>query len=164
MKLAVFVLAVLKIGASPGDFEVKDADDHAAKLSALRGNGPALIVYEDKDASDQNAKFKERLGKLRDKDAAARKVKLVAIADVASWDFWPAKGFVKDALRDAGKKSGITVWADWTGAGRKALDAQSSRSNLVLVDAAGKVLWSSAGGLSASQEDDLLAKVKAAGS
>ncbi|MGZ3423473.1 MAG: YtfJ family protein [Polyangiales bacterium] len=158
------LLALLKIGALAGDFTVKDADDHVSKVSVLRAGGPALVVYEDKDASEENARFKERLGKLRDKDAAAKKVKLIAIADVASWDFWPANGFVKDALRDASKKSGITVWADWSAAGRTALDAQRSRSNLVLVDGSGKVLWSSAGALSTAQEDDLLARIRAAGS
>ncbi|MGZ3475664.1 MAG: YtfJ family protein [Polyangiales bacterium] len=158
------LLALLKIGALAGDFTVKDADDHVSTVSVLRAGGPALVVYEDKDASEENARFKERLGKLRDKDAAAKKVKLIAIADVASWDFWPANGFVKDALRDASKKSGITVWADWSAAGRTALDAQRSRSNLVLVDGSGKVLWSSAGALSTAQEDDLLARIRAAGS
>lgn len=154
--------ALLKLGAQVGDFVVHDADDHAFKVSALRA-GPTLLVYEDKDGSGDNKRFKERLGKLREKDAAAKKVRIVAIADVASWDFWPAKGFVKDAMRSEGKKAGITVYADWSGTGRTVLSAKSSASNLVLVDAAGKVLWSSAGALSTTQEDEGLAAVRAAG-
>lgn len=160
---APFAHALLKPGTAPVDFTVHDPDDKAAKLSALRGGKPVLVFYEDKDGGAQNERFKQRLGKLRDKSAAAKNVKVLAVADVGSWNFWPAKGFVKDALRDAGKKAGITVWADWTTAGRKSLDATSSASNIVLLDATGKVVWASSGALGPAQENDLLARVEQLG-
>lgn len=155
--------ALLSPGSTPADFTVQDPDEKPSKLSALRAGKPVLVFYEDKDGGGQNDRFKQRLGKLREKSAAAKKVGLVAIADVGSWNFWPAKGFVKDALRDAGKKAGITVWADWTTDGRKILGAHTNQSNVLLLDASGKVLWSSAGALSPAQENDLLTRVEAAG-
>jgi hypothetical protein len=148
--------ALLKAGSAPADFGVADPDDNGYKISALRAGRPALIVYEDKDGGGQNERFLQRLGKLRDKDPVYKKTQVLAIADVASWDFWPAKGFVKSALRDAGKKNGITVYADWTGAGRANLAASKNVSNLVLLDAQGKVVWASAGKLSGEQEDTLI--------
>lgn len=155
--------ALLSPGSVPKDFTVRDADDKSTTFTALRGAKPALVFYEDKDGGGQNDRFKQRLGKLRETSASAKKVTLLAIADVGNYDYWPAKGFVKDALRDAGKKAGITVWADWTTDGRKSLGAHTAKSNVVLLDAAGKVLWSSAGALTTAQESDLLGRVESAG-
>jgi hypothetical protein len=160
MRLFVLVVvALLKTGVVPGDFTLKDADDKAAKFSALRAGHPTIVFYEDKDGGDQNERFKQRLGKLQKTSPSAKKVVVVAIADVGSWDFWPAKGFVKDALKSAGKKAGITVWADWTSAGRASLSAASNASNVIMLDASGKVVWASVGKLTTVQEDDLLNRV-----
>lgn len=150
------VLGLLKPPAIPADFTVHDADDKVAKFSVLRAGHPTLVFYEDKDGGEQNERFKQRLGKLQGKSPSAKKVAIVAIADVKSWDFWPAKGFVKDALKSAGKKAGITVWADWSGGGRTSLSAASNASNIVLLDPSGKVAWASTGKLTPAQEDDLL--------
>lgn len=158
--VAVEASALLNAGTALGDFTVHDADDKAFALSALRAGKAALIVFEDKDAGGQNKAFKERFGALQ--KTLGGKVVLLPVADVSSWNFFPAKGFVKDALRDAGKKNGITVYADWSGKGKIALSAHANLSNLVLVDKAGKVLWASAGQLNKSQEDKLLELVKAA--
>jgi hypothetical protein len=150
------MLALLKPPAVPSDFIVQDADDKSAKFSSLRAGHPTIVFYEDKDGGDQNERFKQRLGKLQSTSASAKKVAIIAIADVKSWDFWPAKGFVKDALKSAGKKAGITVWADWNGDGRSSLSAASNASNIILLDRFGKVAWASTGKLTTVQEDDLL--------
>ncbi len=157
--LSLSVLLLLKPGAVPADFVVHDADDKSAKVSALTKGHPTIVFYEDKDGGDQNERFKQRLGKLQGKSPTAKKVSVLAIADVKSWDFWPAKGFVKDALRSAGKKAGITVWADWSGGGRTSFSASSNTSNIIVLDAAGKVVWASTGGLTTVQEDDLLNRI-----
>lgn len=152
-------LALLKTGIVPGDFVVENAAGQPAKFSTLRFGHPTLVFYEDKDGGDQNERFKQRLGKLQSKSPSAKKVVVVAIADVGSWNFWPAKGFVKDALESAGKKAGITVWADWTTAGRKSLSATSNASNVIMLDRSGKVVWASVGKLTTVQEDDLLNRI-----
>lgn len=156
---ALVAVALLKTGVVPADFTVHDHSGKAAKFSALRAGHPTLVFYEDKDGGEQNERFKQRLGKLQAKSASAKKVKIVAIADVHSWNFFPAKGFVKNALESAGKKAGITVWADWSGKGRAALSASSDLSNIVMLDSAGKVVWASTGRLTPTQEDDLLNRV-----
>lgn len=164
MRLFALVgLALLKTGVVPADFTVHDHSGKAAKFSALRTGHPTIVFYEDKDGGKQNERFKQRLGKLQGKSASAKKVKVVAIADVHSWNFFPAKGFVNNALESAGKKAGITVWADWSGAGRASLSASSDVSNVVMLDAAGKVVWASAGRLTPVQEDDLLNRVEKLG-
>jgi peroxiredoxin len=162
--MPVFVLAVsliafeasalLKTGSTLGDFKVHDYQDKAFSLSALYAGKAALIIFEDKDSGGQNQAFKKRLAPLQ--KTAGGKVVLIPVADVSKYDYWPAKGFVKDALRDAGRKNGVKVYADWSGKMRTALGASAKRSHLVLVDKNRKVLWASAGKLTKTQEDKLL--------
>jgi hypothetical protein len=161
--LPLVAFALLKTGVVPADFTVQDHSGKTAKFSTLRSGHPTIVFYEDKDGGEQNDHFKQRLGKLQGKSPAAKKVVVVAIADVSSWNFWPAKGFVKNALESAGKKAGVTVWADWSGAGRASLSASSDASNIVMLDASGRVVWASSGKLTVPQEDDLLNRVEKLG-
>jgi hypothetical protein len=150
--------ALVRTGSTLGDFKVHDHQDKAFSLSSLHAGKAALIVFEDKDAGDQNKSFKKRFDVLR--KTLGGKVVLIPVADVSDYDYWPAKGFVKSAIRDAGKKVGVKVYADWSGKGKKTLAARAKRSNLVLVDRNRKVLWASAGQLTKTQEDQLLDLVK----
>lgn len=150
--------ALIRSGSVLGDFTVHDHQDKAFALSALCAGKAALIVFEDKDAGDQNRTFKKRFDALQ--KTLGGKVVLIPVADVSKYDYFPAKSFVKSALRDAGKKNGVKVYADWSGKGKKLLAAPAKRSNLVLVDKHRKVLWASAGQLTRLQEDKLLELVK----
>lgn len=150
--------ALIRSGSTLVDFKVHDYRDKAYSLSSLHTGRAALIVFEDKDAGKQNKSFKKRFAALQ--KTLGGKVVLIPVADVSKYDYWPAKGFVKDALQDAGKKVGVKVYADWSGKGRSALGASAKRSNLVLVDKHRKVLWASAGQLTVTQEDRLLDLVK----
>jgi len=150
--------ALIRTGSTLGDFKVHDHQDKAFSLSALHAGRAALIVFEDKDAGDQNQAFKKRFAALQ--KTLGGKVVLIPVADVSKYNYWPAKGFVKDALRDAGRKNGVKVYADWSGKGKTNLAASAKRSNLVLVDKHRKVLWASAGQLTRLQEDKLLDLVR----
>jgi len=150
--------ALIRTGSPLGDFKVHDYRDKAYSLSALHTGKAALIVFEDKDAGKQNQAFKKRFAALQ--KTLGGKIVLIPVADVSDYDYWPAKGFVKDALRDAGKKVGVKVYADWSGKGKTALGAGAKRSHLVLVDRNRKVLWASAGQLTQVQEDKLVELVK----
>jgi len=156
--VAVEAAALIRTGSTLGDFKVHDHQDKGYSISALYAGKAALIVFEDKDAGKQNQAFKKRFAALQ--KTLGGKVVLIPVADVSAYDYWPAKGFVKDALRDAGKKVGVKVYADWSGKGKTALAAPAKRSNLVLVDKTRKVLWASAGQLTKAQEDQLLDLVK----
>lgn len=151
-------MALPQAGTSLSDFTVQDSSDNNYTLSGLRANKPALIVYEDKDAGSQNQGFKEKFGTMQ--KANGNRVTLIPIADVAAYNYFPAKLFVKEALDKASKKNGVTVFADWTGKPKTILGAQSGQSNLFLLDAAGKVLWASAGQLTKTQEESLLEMIK----
>lgn len=149
--------ALPAVGTTPG-FEVFDGEDRAVKLAAFRGK-PTLVVFEDKDASSQNETFKTRLGLTIQAKGIAKKLTVVPVADVSDYDYWPARGFVKQAIASASAKSGTTIYADWKADARKKLAAPSGKSTLVLVDAKGVVVWASMGALDKDGQDRLLARI-----
>ena len=118
-------------------------------------------MYEDKDAATQNTTLKKELGDLAKGDKYKSKIGLAAVADVSSYDFWPVKGFVKDAIREESKKAGTTIYCDWNASFRKTFKLSKGKSSVVLVGKDGKVLFAGEGALSADDRKKLLALLKA---
>ena len=81
---------------------------------------------------------------------------VVAVADVSAWDFWPAKGFVQDAIREEQRKAGHPIFLDWSGEFGKSFRAKNDASNVVLVGPDGKVKLSHAGPVPASKILEIL--------
>lgn len=136
--------ALLKEGTDAPNARVEDADGKVLQLQNLKGK-PILIVYEDKDSSAQNQPLKEDLSKLASGDKYKKAIALAAIADVSAYDWWPAKGFVKDAIREESKKQKTTIYCDWNGGFRKAYGIKKGVSNVILVGRDGKVLFAAEG-------------------
>src|SRR6185312_393937 len=126
---------------------VVDADGHPLALRGLAGK-PILIFYEDRGSATQNQALKDDLAKLARGDRYRLSVALVPVADVSSYDFWPARGFVKDAIRETSRKAGTTIYCDWNGSFGRALSATKKASNVVLASRSGKILFARAGALS----------------
>lgn len=139
-------LALPSEGASAPNARVEDADGRVLQLKTLRGK-PILIVYEDKDSATQNQAFKDALAKLAKGDRYRRTIALAAVADVSSYDFWPVKGFVKDAIREESRKVGATIYCDWDGTFREAYRLRRGISNIILVGKNGQVLFAAEGKL-----------------
>ncbi|MBK9262383.1 MAG: hypothetical protein IPM54_21595 [Polyangiaceae bacterium] len=141
-------LAVLKEGVTAPNARVEDADGRALQMKSLQGK-PILIVYEDKDSAKQNQALKDDLSKLAKGDKYKSAIALAAIADVSSYNWWPAKGFVKDAIREESKKQKTTIYCDWDGGFRKAYSIKRGVSNVILIGRDGRVLFSAEGAVGA---------------
>lgn len=153
-------LALPAVGDEAPNGKVEDADGKALETKTFKGK-PMLIVYEDRDAAEQNTALKKELSDLAKGDKYKSKIALAAVADVSSFDFWPVKGFVKDAIREESKKAGTTIYCDWNASFRKAFKLTKGKSNIVLVGKDGKVLFAGDGALSESNRKKLLALLKA---
>ena len=138
---------------------LEDADGRVSELRAFRGR-PILIVYEDRDSAKQNDALKKELGELARGDRYRGRVALAAVADVSAWDFWPARGFVKDAIRDASKQQGTTIYCDWNGAFRKTYQLRRGVSNVVLVGKDGRVIFTAEGAVPAASRKRLIAMLR----
>jgi hypothetical protein len=152
--------AAIAEGLEAPNARLEDADGRVSDLKALRGK-PILIVYEDRDSAKQNEALKRELGALARGDRYRARVALAAVADVSAWDFWPAKGFVRDAIRDESRRQGTTIYCDWTGAFRAAFHLRKGVSNVVLVGKDGRVAFSAEGTVPAEQRQRLVAMLRA---
>lgn len=165
------VLAAVALGALPAHAlmpagslrpaaHVVDADDRTLDLRAINGR-PILVIYEDKDSAKTNDALKADLSQLAKGDRYRNAVALVPVADVQSFDFWPARGFVKDAVRGESKKVGTTIYLDWNGSFQQAAGFRRGTSSVMLVGRNAHVLFSSEGALSAEQRARLIALLRA---
>jgi len=153
-------LALPAVGDEAPNGKVEDAEGKQLEIKTLKGK-PILIVYEDRDASTQNDVLKKELGVLAKGDKYKSKIALAAVADLSGFDFWPVKGFVKDAIREESKKAGTTIYCDWNASFRKAYKLTKGKSSVLLVGKDGKVLFAGEGALSAADRKKLLALLKA---
>ncbi len=157
--IASTALALPKPGDPGLNVKVQDADDHEVQLKDFTGK-PILIVYEDKGSSQQNDALKKELSKLAKGDKYKDKVALAAIADVSAYNYWPVKGFVKDAIREESKKAGTTIYCDWDASVRKTYDFPADKSSIVLIDKNGWVIFSGAGALGNDERARLIELLK----
>lgn len=151
--------ALPKVGETPPDVVLEDAWDRQVAMAKL-GAKPVLVVYEDEASSKQNKELKEALAELAKGDKYRKRVALLAVADLDGYDYWPVRGFVKDAIRDESRKQQLAILCDWRGKFRKALGLTKGSSNVVLYGKDGKVLFSHAGPLSPEQRATLIASLR----
>ena len=111
---------------------IEDADGHALEIKSLKGK-PVLIVYDDRTSAPKSEAFRRELVKLLKASPYDSKVTLLVVADVSPYDFWPARGTVKDAVRKETQKQGTTVYCDWTGGLRTSYKMKSDVTNVVMV-------------------------------
>jgi predicted transcriptional regulator len=140
--------ALPKVGTSRPGVALANADDETFDLRAVNGK-PLVIVYESKDAAAQNTAFKADLKSLTATSTTFKEgYALTPIADADGYDYWPARGFVKSAIRDESKKIGRTVYIDWTGAARKSLGATHDKSAILIYGKDAKLKFAGEGTLS----------------
>ena len=152
--------ALLPAGSRRPAAHVVDADDRTLDLRGINGR-PILVIYEDKDSAKLNDAFKADLSRLAKGDRYRTAVALVPVADVQSFDFWPARGFVKDSVRSESKKVGATIYLDWDGTFQRAAGFRRGTSSVMLVGRDARVIFSSEGALSSEQRARLVSLLRA---
>ena len=153
--------ALPPVGSAAPRVEVENVA--AGKMRPLPDGRPVLVMYEDKDAQAQNAQARQVLGRINDRAENRARFEFVAVADVASWNWWPAKKYVLADLKRVAIRENTTLFADWTGAVRKAWGLKAHRSTLVLAGSDGKVRFAGEGTLSDAQIATLVGELKALG-
>lgn len=154
------VAALPRAGDAAPAVRIEDADGRAIALRDLRGK-PALVVYEDKGSTQLNRELKADLARLAEGERYRASIGLVAVADVTGYDFWPVRGFVRDAIREESRKQKTTIYCDWTGAFRRALDLRHGTSSVVLYGRDGRVLFAAEGAVPPAERARLLGLLRA---
>lgn len=152
--------AAPNVGSVRPAARVVDADDRVFDLHGVSGK-PMLVLYEDKDSAKVNVALKDDLARLARGDRYKNAVALVPVADVERFDFWPARGFVKDAIRGESKKIGATIYCDWDGSFRRATQIAKNTSSVILFGRDGRVLFAWDGQVPKEERERLLAMLRA---
>jgi predicted transcriptional regulator len=147
------------VGEEAPNGKVVDVDDNKLWMRDLAGK-TVIVFYEDKDSGEVNRALKDELKKLMGEDGMSA-IRVVPIADVSEYNSWPARGFVKDAIREESKKNGLTIWCDWDASYRKAYDLEKGTSNVVVIGKDGLVKVSTSGAVKESRRKEILAMLKA---
>jgi hypothetical protein len=153
--------ALPPVGAPAPRVEVENVAARA--MRPLPDARPVLVMYEDKDAQAQNDKARKVLGRITDRAENRARFEFAAVADVAAWNWWPAKKYVLADLQKIAARENTVLFADWTGAVRKAWGLKAHKSTLVLTGADGKVLFAGEGTLSDAQLAALVTELKKLG-
>lgn len=139
------------------DTRLVDLQDRAQPLRGYydkQPRGPVLVVlYQDRKSADENPTLKVDLGQLADAHPGA--MHIVALADVGGYDFWPAKGYVKDALRPL-QAEGAKVLCDWQGTIRKRFGLRPGQSTVFVLSPTGTLATVARGQLRPEQSQRLL--------
>lgn len=147
--------ALPTVGDALPDLRLSDGWGRTLDLSQLASE-PVLVIYEDKASSRQNVDLKRDLAVLAKADRYKQGVALVAIANVEGYDYWPVRGFVKDAINDEARKFDTPIYCDWDGTARRELGVNLGVSNVILYARGGKVLFSHEGKLAPGQRQEIL--------
>ena len=142
---------------------VEIADVAAGSRRLLPDRHPILVMLEDKEAQHQNDRARVVLGHINDSAANRARFEFVAVADVDRWNWWPARRYVLDDLKAIAEREHTRLFADWSGALRKAWRLSAHKSVLLLVGADGKLRFASEGTVSDEQLAALVAELKALG-
>lgn len=159
--IAAVCLVSLGASALPGpgekrpEIRLDDPWDRTLSFGQYRGM-PTLVVYEDKGSAEQNKALKAELSELAKGDRYKKTIALVAVADVSAYDYWPVRGFVKDAIQVESHKQGTVIYCDWTGAVRRKFDLRKGDSNVVLYGRNDEVLFSHAGPMDRARRAELI--------
>ncbi|MBS2031132.1 MAG: hypothetical protein JST54_24740 [Deltaproteobacteria bacterium] len=149
--LGLVIVAVLSsIGQAAPELALPDTAGHVRHLEEERGR-PVVIVYEDRHATEQNAALKRELGERARNRALAHEVTLWPIANLVGLDFWPARGFARDAVVRTARELGVEILMDWTGEAARRWGFPAKVSTVVIVDRAGQVRFRHEGALSPAE-------------
>jgi hypothetical protein len=126
--------------AAPGsrfDAALVDSRGGPVRLSHFRGK-PVVLFYEDRASTEQNARLKRALSVRAEAERLTGAAHVLGVANVARYDFWPARGFVLSSIREVERRESVRVLVDW----KRALVAPpwslpDAASSVVLLDAEG---------------------------
>ncbi len=125
----------------PLDATLRGSDGKEVALSRWRGK-PVILFYEDRHSTTLNSPLKEALfarGKAMGLLDAAW---VVAVANLESFDFFPARGIALSSVRNEERKWGIPILVDLDGTlGAQPWNLPKKTSSVLLLDGSGTVVY-----------------------
>ena len=142
------------------DLELESAEGGLRHLRDLRGR-VVVLFWETRERTTDNDLLKRELTRWTREGRSTRPVVTLAVGDVSAFDFAPARPLVRAATRAIARSVGIELWLDWRGALRNApFSLVPGVSNVVVLDASGRLVLRRAGVLDARERAVVLDAVR----
>lgn len=171
MRFAGLIIALLLawspplLGKAPSppllDAVLTGSDGAAVSLARFAGK-PMVLFFEDRHSTTLNKPLKMRLKEWGEAHAKMDAARVVAIANLSAFNFFPVKGIALGRVRSMEKKIGIPILADLDGVMTGApwfLPAESS--TVLLCDGQGGVVYQHTGALSDADIGKVLGALQA---
>lgn len=153
--------ALARAADQPIDGKIQTTNGNAVSLRALWGK-PAVLFYEDKDATALNQVLKDELFKQGKEHDLLKSVTVVAVANLKGFNWFPARNFARDAVADTEKKVGIPVYVDFDATLQAApLSLPATGAVVLVVDRKGNEVLRKKGKLDQKGIEEVLTKLKA---
>ncbi len=153
---AVYCIAALALlagvaGGAPLDAIVEKSNGEPQHLSTFWVK-PTVLFYEDRDSTQLNQHVKEALIEKGRETGMLEKVSVVAVANVAQYNWFPARNFALKAVRDIEAKMKLPIFLDFTGSmAAPPWNLPSKSSTVVLVNRQGEAVLTLKGKLKAEE-------------
>jgi hypothetical protein len=157
--LAVLAPATGRTDGSDGgvalDATVENSSGSTTRLSTLWAK-PTVLFYEDRDSTALNEHVKTALAERGRDEKLQQQVAVVAVANVAAWNWFPARNFVLAAVKDIEKKVKQPVYLDFTGSlSASPWNLPPKSSTVLVLDREGRPTWRAQGRLPKEKVDEL---------
>jgi hypothetical protein len=127
--------------SGPMDATLRGSDGKEVALSRWRGK-PVILFYEDRHSTTLNSPLKEALFERGKAMGLLDAAWVVAVANLESFDFFPARGIALSHVRDEEKKWGIPILVDLKGTlGAQPWNLPTKTSSVLLMDGSGAVVY-----------------------
>ena len=122
-----------------------DSTGKEVGMTRWRGK-PVILFYEDRHSTTLNADLKHALFTRGQAMGLLDAAWVVAVANLESFDFFPARDIALSHVRDEEKKWGVPILVDLKGSmGRPPWGLPTKTSSVVLLDAAGQLVFKCSG-------------------
>ena len=147
-------------GGKQLDASLRNTADERVWLSRFRGR-PVVLIYETRHTTEVNRAFKEALRERGTALGLSEAVAVVAVANVAEYNFFPARGFALNGVRDAERKAQLPIWVDWEDTLTRApWNLPKADSTVLVLTGSGEVAFQHSGPLSPELRDDAFAVLR----
>lgn len=158
--LSLTSLAAWAEPVAPQDTQLTDARGQEKLLKAYLGR-PVIVIYEDRAAQSQNVEFKEDLARVGKDPKYQQLVRVLAIADLSSFNWFPARQFAQASVRSTEESLRIPILIDWTGQmSGSPWSLPKSQSSVLVLDAEGQVLFRKSGTLRPEERTEALSLLR----
>jgi hypothetical protein len=154
----VLALYALAAAAEPelAAVQLEGTDGSPARLERFLGR-PAVLFYEDRGSRELNRDVKDALITRGRREGLLDAVSVIAVANIAAYDFFPARDLATAFIKRAEAAAGIPIFLDLHGALLEPpWNLPDDTSSVLLLDRAGRVVWRQSGKLTADETARML--------